>query len=146
MINLYARINQNSIANLDLSGHDLSNIRLSGYKLFDNECHVKLNGCTLDIDTFSMPGLTQASSTITKYKIGDELFLIAFSITSYLKYNASKNKVQVNKNLKSFGRINCCCNVTKDKNIDIRDCQNLGIEEVSNLDAIYDEWLKYKNK
>lgn len=119
LINLYARINQNSIANLDLSGHDLSNIRLSGYKLFDNECHVKLNGCTLDIDTFSMPGLTQASSTITKYKIGDELFLIAFSITSYLKYNASKNKVQVNKNLKSFGRINCCCNVTKDKHIDI---------------------------
>ena len=34
----------------------------------------------------------------------------------------------------------------KDKNIYIRDCQNLGIEEVSNLDAIYDEWLKYKNK
>ncbi len=34
----------------------------------------------------------------------------------------------------------------KDKHIDIRDCQNLGIEEVPNLDAIYDEWLKYKNK
>ena len=34
----------------------------------------------------------------------------------------------------------------KNKHIDIRDCQNLGIEEVSDLDAIYDEWLKYKNK
>ncbi len=34
----------------------------------------------------------------------------------------------------------------KDKYINIRDCQNLGIEEVPNLDAIYDEWLKYKNK
>ena len=34
----------------------------------------------------------------------------------------------------------------KDKHIDIRDCQNLGIEEVSDLDTIYDEWLKYKNK
>lgn len=34
----------------------------------------------------------------------------------------------------------------KDKHIDIRDCQNLGIEEVPNLDTIYDEWLKYKNE
>lgn len=32
----------------------------------------------------------------------------------------------------------------KDKHIDIRDCQNLGIEEVPDLDKIYDEWLKYK--
>jgi hypothetical protein len=31
-----------------------------------------------------------------------------------------------------------------DRNIDIRECQNLGIEEVSNLDKIYDDWLKYK--
>lgn len=29
--------------------------------------------------------------------------------------------------------------------IDIRDCQNLGIEEISNFDIFYDEWLKYKN-
>ncbi len=34
----------------------------------------------------------------------------------------------------------------KDKCIDIRDCQNLGIEEVPELDDIYNEWLKYKNK
>ena len=34
----------------------------------------------------------------------------------------------------------------KDKHINIRDCQNLGIEEVPDLDVIYDEWLKYKNK
>lgn len=34
----------------------------------------------------------------------------------------------------------------KDKLINIRDCQNLGIEEVSDLDKIYDERLKYKNK
>ena len=34
----------------------------------------------------------------------------------------------------------------KDKHIDIRDCQNLGIEEVPDLDEIYNEWLKYKNK
>lgn len=34
----------------------------------------------------------------------------------------------------------------KDKIIDIRDCQNLGIEEVPDLDEIYNEWLKYKNK
>ena len=34
----------------------------------------------------------------------------------------------------------------KNKHINIRDCQNLGIEEAPNLDAIYDEWLKYKNK
>lgn len=34
----------------------------------------------------------------------------------------------------------------KDKHIDIRDCKNLGIEEVSDLDDIYNEWLKYKNK
>lgn len=33
----------------------------------------------------------------------------------------------------------------KDKHIDIRNCQNLGIEEISNLDKIYEEWLKYKN-
>lgn len=33
----------------------------------------------------------------------------------------------------------------KDKIIDIRDCQNLGIEEVPDLDEIYNEWLKYKN-
>ena len=34
----------------------------------------------------------------------------------------------------------------KDKRIDIRNCQNLGIEEVPDLDKIYDEWIKYKNK
>lgn len=34
---------------------------------------------------------------------------------------------------------------TKGKYIDIRDCQNLGIEKISNFDIIYDEWLKYKN-
>ena len=34
----------------------------------------------------------------------------------------------------------------KDKRIDIRNCQNLGIEEVPDLDEIYNEWLKYKNK
>lgn len=33
----------------------------------------------------------------------------------------------------------------KNKSIDIRDCQNLGIEEISDLDKIYEEWLKYKN-
>lgn len=33
----------------------------------------------------------------------------------------------------------------KDKDIDIRNCQNFGIEEVKNLDKFYDEWLKYKN-
>lgn len=32
------------------------------------------------------------------------------------------------------------------KIIDIRDCQNLGIDEVPDLDEIYNEWLKYKNK
>lgn len=32
----------------------------------------------------------------------------------------------------------------KGKHIDIRKCQNLGIEEISNLDKIYEEWLKYK--
>lgn len=34
----------------------------------------------------------------------------------------------------------------KDKHIDIRNCQNLGIEEIPDLDKIYDEWLKYINK
>ena len=33
----------------------------------------------------------------------------------------------------------------KNMHIDIRDCQNLGIEEISNFDIFYDEWLKYKN-
>ena len=34
----------------------------------------------------------------------------------------------------------------KDKRIDIRNCKNLGIEEVPDLEEIYKEWLKYKNK
>lgn len=34
----------------------------------------------------------------------------------------------------------------KDQHIDIRDCKNLGIEEVHDLDKIYNEWLNYKNK
>lgn len=34
----------------------------------------------------------------------------------------------------------------KDKHIDIRDCKNLGIEEVPDLDDIYNELLQYKNK
>lgn len=76
LIDLYARINHHSIATLDLSDHDLSDIRLSGYRLFDENARVTIKGCKLAIETFSMPGLTQASPTITKYKIGDKLFLI----------------------------------------------------------------------
>lgn len=30
-------------------------------------------------------------------------------------------------------------------NIDIRKCQNLGIEEIPKLDELYNDWLKYKN-
>lgn len=42
-----------------------------------------------------------------------------------------------------FKKIDC---YIKGKNIDIRDCKNLGIEEIPNLDKFYEEWLKYKNK
>lgn len=42
-----------------------------------------------------------------------------------------------------FEKVN---NYINGKNIDIRDCKNLGIEEVPDLDKIYNKWLEYKNK
>ena len=42
-----------------------------------------------------------------------------------------------------FEKIDC---YIKNKHIDIRDCQNLGIEEVPDIDLVYNDWIKYKNK
>lgn len=111
LIELYALCNDNSIATLTLSSHDLSNVRFSGYKLFDKNNSLTLEQCTVSTESFSMPGLTMASSVITSYTINNKTYLIAFCKTSFLIYDVEENTTTIHILENSINDINCCCKI-----------------------------------
>lgn len=113
LIELFALINNNSIAKLSLKEHDLSGIRFSGYKLFDavSNRNLMIENCTVSPQSFSMPGLTMASSTITSYNLNNSVFFIAFCKTSFLIYDVTNSTTFIQLLEKDINDVNCCCNV-----------------------------------
>lgn len=122
LIQLFALSNNNSIAELSLDGHDLSHIRLSGFKLFDSENKLSVSNCNITTATFSMPGLTRASSAITSFTIDGQTSIIAFGNKSCLIYDANTGKktVQIFKKTNGeenlIGDVGCCCYIDNGDN------------------------------
>ena len=111
LIKVYAHCNNNSIADLDLSYFDLTNISLSNYKLFDlgKKIGCKLTGATICEDTFLINGLQNACSTICKYDEEGQTIIAAFSSTNVMTYNIANNSWKCYRNYKNRGWINACC-------------------------------------
>lgn len=100
LIKLYAFRNDNNISKLDLSGLDLHEVSLSGYKLYNSEHRgTSLNGSSVSLSTFLKPGLLTASSTICKYESNGKLFIAAFARSTALIIDIQDNQYEVIRNI-----------------------------------------------
>lgn len=99
LIKLYAFSNDNNIATLDLSGLDLREVSLSGYKLYNAEHKgTLLEKCNACLSTFLKPGLLTASSTICKYESNGKLFIAAFARSTVMIIDIQDNQYEVIRN------------------------------------------------
>lgn len=130
IIKIYAIANQNNVSGLNLKNIDLTHVSLSGYQLYTlcrnkNIAFVDLEGSKVSTDTFTQKGLRKASSTICKYRLHDQWYVIAFGTKNALVYDIESNAWSTIENiwedLKLSGKeittrdwISCCCVIEND--------------------------------
>ncbi len=119
LIELYAIKNGYNISALSLSDLDLTNVSLSGYKLYQKNLEQKstftdLANSIISHDTFLQNGLQRGSSTICKYNVNGSDYILAFSSRNALEYDVETNSWKCIRKWPDFGWISCCCETVLD--------------------------------
>lgn len=108
LIKIYSFSHKNCIADLDLSGLDLTNISLNGYELFDreNDRCINLSGSKISENTFLKAALQTASSAICKYEMNNKTYVVAFARKTAVIIDVNENRVETIRNMPDYGWIN----------------------------------------
>lgn len=118
LIEIYAIKNNYNISTLSLSTLDLTNVSLSGYKLYqksdEQKIFIDLADSIVSHDTFLQNGLQRGSSTICKYTINGRDYILAFSSRNALEYDVETNNWKCLRNWPDLGWISCCCETVID--------------------------------
>lgn len=108
LIRIFAFSNGNCLADLDISGLNLTSVSLNGYELFDREgcgC-INLNGATISTNTFLKAALQTASSTICKYDLNGRTYIAAFATTTAMIIDIEENQVEIIRDMSNYGWVN----------------------------------------
>lgn len=102
---------EHDISFLDLSGIDLRNVNLNGYKLYHQDRKVEFEKTKISYSTFTHPGLQGGSAAISYYKNDRSEYLAAFSATNVLIYDIRENIWKCYRNMPNMIWTRCYCNL-----------------------------------